>query len=167
MEAKRRSQWLKSIVAVGLGLTLLGLDAGGTYAGQRTKGTAAPDACDIQGAQFGEPGTVVTDVLDQGGFVACLDKATNREALDCVAQTANSLLTSGGSDRIDLDGDPIWLVPKTPPQPWACTTTGVELPFCVCDGNDDCVALILFGPCEGGTMQCGEGDDENYCTCTY
>src|SRR5262245_25957843 len=47
MEAKRRSQWLKGIVAFGLGLTLLALEAGGASAGPRTKGTAAPDACDI------------------------------------------------------------------------------------------------------------------------
>ena len=76
-----------------------------------------------------------------------------REALECVAETAS--LLAGGSDRIDPTGAPIWLVPKTKPQPWWGRG---DLGFCTCDGNDDCVDLILFGPCEGGTMHCDPGD---------
>lgn len=158
-ETQRRSRWLEGIVALGLGLSLLGLGAGAAHAGPRTKGTAAPDACDIQGARFGEPGTVVTDLLDQGGFVACLHKATNREALDCVAETAILLQ---GSDHIDPTGAPIWLAPKPDHQGWVCSPFQ---PICSCEGNDDCVSLILFGPCPGGTLACT--DDNQTCTCTY
>lgn len=162
MAAKRRSQWLKGIVAVGLGLTLLGLGAGGAYGDPRRlpHGTAAPDACDIEGARLGVPGTVVTDLLDRGGFVACLHKATNREALECVAATAARL--AGGSDRIDPTGAPIWLVPKEKPQPWWCVGA---LGQCTCEGNDDCVDLILFGPCDGGTMVCDKNDE--VCSCYF
>jgi hypothetical protein len=107
---------------------------------------------------------VVTDLLDRGGFAACLHKATNREALACVAATAARL--AEGSDRIDPTAAPIWLVPKTNPQPFACSTGGLGPPgLCICWGNDDCVELILFGPCEGGTMQCDENDE--VCTCTF
>jgi hypothetical protein len=101
---------------------------------------------------------VVSNLLEQGGFVACLDKGTNREALECVA--ARAALLAGGSDRIDPTGAPIWLVAKAKPEPWWCVP---EIKTCGCIGNDDCVDLILFGPCPGGTMSC----DDIGCQCTY
>jgi len=166
MERNGKSHWLKGIVAVGLGLTLLGFEVGGAFADQGTSksppgslhGSAAPDACSINGALLGVPGTVVTDLLEQGGFVGCLDKATNKEALECVAERA--ALLAGGSDQIDPAGRPIWLVPKDKPVPWWCVP---EITSCACIGNDDCVDLILFGPCIGGTMTC----DDVGCSCTY
>jgi len=106
------------------------------------------------------PGRPVS-IFDNGAFTQCLSSRDNQAALRCIIRAANAALDSGS---IDPNGAPVMLSANTGVTKWHCHP---GLNQCGCEGLDDCVDLILFGPCKGGFVCTDPSDPDSPCSCDY
>jgi hypothetical protein len=108
----------------------------------------------------GRPGRPVS-IFDSGAFTQCLSSRDNQTALRCIIRSAEAALESGS---IDPSGAPVALSANTAPTKWHCDP---GLHQCGCQGLDDCVDLILFGPCKSGFVCTDPSDPDSPCSCDY
>ena len=106
------------------------------------------------------PGRPVS-IFDNGAFVSCVSSRDNQAALRCIVRAAKAALESGS---IDPSGPPVTLSADTGMTKWHCEA-GVHQ--CACAGLDDCVDLILFGPCKSGFVCQDPSDPDSVCGCEY